>query len=473
MKNRFQVYILAALAVVAAACGPRERTVVILSTNDMHAAIQRFPRLAAAVEECRDTAQIVVLVDAGDRWTGNAYVDKVAAPGKPIVELMNRLGYDAATLGNHEFDHGQAYLGRMIDSMAFDVVSANALSDTVTFPRLAPYTIIRRGGVKIGIVGVVTNYEGPGHPAGNASSFEGVVFPDPQQEALRYAAELRPKVDVLVLLSHMGDDRDMELLSRGDAPFDVVIGGHTHVVRDTIVGGVLLTQTGKGLKNVGATTIRLRGHKVESVDFRAVPLSGYEPDNDFAEQVAHYYADPELNRPVGEFGAPADMQALANWMAAAVAEAAGADIGFYHIGGVRLDTLAAGGVSRARIYDLEPFGTRVATMQMTPAQMERMIVTKYNEPTREGHRIDLVSTTPYEIEVDEDDRAQEVDFPELEEGRLYRVAISDYAYKNYKGLDYADGAILDEEVADVLIGELKSRSPLVLDNRPWQTVERD
>ncbi|WP_304709373.1 5'-nucleotidase C-terminal domain-containing protein [uncultured Rikenella sp.] len=128
---------------------------------------------------------------------------------------------------------------------------------------------------------------------------------------------------------------------------------------------------------------------------------------------------------MGEFGAPADMQALANWMAAAVAEAAGADIGFYHIGGVRLDTLAAGGVSRARIYDLEPFGTRVATMQMTPAQMERMIVTKYNEPTREGHRIDLVSTTPYEIEVDEDDRAQEVDFPELEEGRLYRVAISE------------------------------------------------
>ena len=473
MKKIFRACVPVVLAVAAAACGVCEREVVILSTNDMHAKIQRFPQLAAAVAACRDTAQVVVLVDAGDRWTGNAYVDKVAAPGKPIVELMNRLGYDAATLGNHEFDHGQAYLGRMIDSMEFEVVCANALSDTATFPRLAPYTVIRRGGVKIGIVGVVTNYEGPGHPAGNASSFVGVEFPDPQAEALKYAAELRPKVDVLVLLSHMGDDRDMELLARGGVPFDVVIGGHTHVVRDTLVGGVRLTQTGKDLKNVGATTVRLRGHKVVGVDYRVVPLADYEPDAAFAGQVAHYYADPELNRPVGELGTPADKQGLANWMAAAVAAAAGAEVGFYHIGGVRLDTLAAGGVGRARVYDLEPFGTRVAEMRMTPEQMRRMIVTKYNEPTREGHRVDLVSTTPYVIIVDEDDRAQDVEFPRLAEGRSYRVAISDYAYKNYKGLDYADVAIRDEEVAEVLIGQLEARSPLVPDNRARQSVERE
>ena len=110
---------------------------------------------------------------------------------------------------------------------------------------------------------------------------------------------------------------------------------------------------------------------------------------------------------------------------------------------------------------------------MTPAQMRRMIVTKYNEPTREGHRVDLVSTTPYVIVVDEDDRAQDVEFPRLTEGRSYRVAISDYAYKNYRGLDYADGAIRDEEVAEVLIGQLEARSPLVPDNRARQSVARE
>lgn len=151
------------------------------------------------MENCRDTAQLVVLVDAGDRWTGNAYVDMAATPGMPMIALMNRLGYDVATLGNHEFDHGQAFLGRMIDSMAFEVVCANVTSDTCTFPQLPPYVVLDKDGIRIGFVGVVTNYEGPGHPAGNASSFEGLEFPDPQAMAMKYAAELRPKVDLLVL----------------------------------------------------------------------------------------------------------------------------------------------------------------------------------------------------------------------------------------------------------------------------------
>lgn len=99
MKRMFRTLLIAAAA-VAAACAPRERTLVLLSTNDMHAKIQNFPRLAAAVGACRDTAQLVVLVDAGDRWTGNAYVDMAAAPGMPMIALMNRLGYDVATLGN-------------------------------------------------------------------------------------------------------------------------------------------------------------------------------------------------------------------------------------------------------------------------------------------------------------------------------------------------------------------------------------
>lgn len=469
MKKLFRTLLLAAVVSTVAACTPRERTLVILSTNDMHAKIQRFPQLAAAVEACRDTAQLVLLVDAGDRWTGNAFVDKVPAPGKPIVELMNRLGYDVATVGNHEFDHGQAYLGRMLDSMDFEVVAANVVSDTATFPQMPPYAIVKRGGIRIGIVGVVTNYEGPGHPAGNKASFVGLAFPDPQAEAMKYAAELRPKVDVLVLLSHMGDDRDMELLNKTQL-FDLAIGGHTHVVLDTLVNGTLLTQTGKNLQNVGVSTVRLRGHKVESVDFHVVPLDGYAPDEAFARQVEEYYADAELNRAIGKFALPADKAGLANWMASAIADEADADLGLYHVGGVRLDGIPAGDVSRARVYDLEPFGTRIAVMKMTPEQIRRMIVTKYNEDTREGHRVDLILTTPYTILVDEADRAFDVRFHELREGRVYKIALSDYIFKNYHGLEYADGGILDEEVADVLIDELEDDSPLRPDNRMRQQV---
>ena len=462
-----------ALFAALAACTPRETTLVLLSTNDMHARIQHFPRLAAAVEACRDTAQLVVVVDAGDRWTGNAYVDKAPTPGMPIVALMNRLGYDVATLGNHEFDFGQAFLGRMIDSMAFEVVCANLRSDTCTFPQLPPYVVIERQGLRIGFVGVVTNYEGPGHPAGNAANFEGLEFPDPQQEARQYAEELRPKVDVLVLVSHMGDDRDAELLAT-ETRYDVVIGGHTHELRDTLVNGTLLTQTGKNLANVGVTTIRLRGKRVESVDYRIVPLAGYEPDPAYCAEVERYYADPELNRPVGEFSAAAGAWGVANWMAAAVADEADAEVGFYHVGGVRLDSIPAGGMSTARVYDLEPFGTEIAVMRMTPADMRRMILSKYNdtENRKEAHRIDLVSTTPYEILTDAQDNALDVRFPQLREGRSYRVAISDYVFKNYRDLNYADGAITGVKVADVLLEELEEDSPLEPDNRPRQRITR-
>ncbi len=73
--------------------------------------------------------------------------------------------------------------------------------------------------------------------------------------ALKYAAELRPECDVLVLVSHMGDDRDAELLAKGQSSqYDVVIGGHTHEEVDTLIGGTLLTQTGKDLRNIGVTT---------------------------------------------------------------------------------------------------------------------------------------------------------------------------------------------------------------------------
>ena len=100
----------ALLLFVLAACSPRMETVVILSTNDIHAHIEKFPQLAEAVKKCRDTVKNVILVDAGDRWTGNVYCDRAAEPRRPIIDLMNRLRYDVATFGNHEFDAGQAFL---------------------------------------------------------------------------------------------------------------------------------------------------------------------------------------------------------------------------------------------------------------------------------------------------------------------------------------------------------------------------
>ena len=292
--------------------------------------------------------------------------------------------------------------------------------------------------------------------------------------AMKYAAELRPKVDLLVLVSHMGDDRDVELLGK-ETRFDVVIGGHTHVKVDSLVNGTLLTQTGKYLKNVGVTAVRFRGRKIEGIESRLVPLDGYAPDASYQAEVDRYYADPELNKPVGAFAGPADKWGLANWMAESVADETDADIGFYHIGGVRLDSIPAGDVGAARIYDLEPFGTEIATMRMALADMRRMILSKYNdeENRKEAHRIDLISTTPYVIVTDAADNALDVRFPKLREGKVYEVAVSDYVYRNYKDLNYTDGKLTGTAVAGVLLEELQDDGPLTPDNRPRQKIIRN
>ena len=466
MTKRLSRIALLLLVAAAAACSPRERALVILSTNDMHARIDRFPQLATAVERCRDTAD-VILVDAGDRWTGNAYVD-LAEDRKPILDLMNRLGYDLGTLGNHEFDVGQETLERAVGHCDFPIICANIRSgEGAQLKPFEPSRIISRGGVKVGFVAVVTNYGPHDHPDGHDAVFEGLAFPDAEETAAG-AVALGEQCDVLVALTHIGSGKDRELAAMAPE-YDLILGGHSHEVINETVNGVLLTQTGKGLRNVGVTVLRRRDGRCEP-EFRVVPLENYDPDPLYQEMVDSYYANPELKRPVGELTAPANKVGLANLFAASVRRAANADIGLYHQGGVRLDTLA-GRVPIASVYDLDPFGSYVSVVTMTPAQLRQLIMTKFNDKVNPGeaHCIDLYATTPYTVVTDERFDAVDVEFPELEEGRSYRVAMGDYVLEAYRDLDGTDAETLETLVTDCLLESL-APGPYTPDNTRHQTI---
>ena len=223
MKKIF-LGILLLLCAALCACAPREKVVIILSTNDIHAQIQNFPQLATAVAECRDTAS-VILVDAGDRWTGNAYVDQ-AEGRRPVLELMNELGYDVATLGNHEFDVGQQTLAEAIDYCRFPVICANMVSENSPIPQLKPYVILDREGEKFAFVAAVTNYGYNNHPDGHDAIFEGLRFTDAVQTLEEYEY-LRDSCQVLVALTHIGSKYDRELADEA-SEYDLIIGGHSH-----------------------------------------------------------------------------------------------------------------------------------------------------------------------------------------------------------------------------------------------------
>ena len=448
-----------------------QREIVILSTNDIHANIKNFARLATAVNECRDTVATLV-VDAGDRWTGNAFVDLAPEPRKPIIDLMNELGYDVVGFGNHEFDGGQEFLSDILSKQNFATVCTNIETIEGDFPQIPPYVVVEADGVRVGFASVVTNYA-HGYPDGNPQSFVGLRFPDPQQSAGEVVATLRAKSDVSVLLSHMGWVKDIEFAAENDG-YDLIISGHTHVLADTLVNRTVIGQTRKNLIAVGATTIRMKGRKVESVEYRNHMLTDFEPDSLFAARVAEIMADPYLNEAVGENVERLDHVGLGKMQASIVRDAVDAEVGFYHYGGVRLAELPAGAVSRATLFDLEPFFSAVAWMWMTPAQMREMIMTKFNDVgnVKESHRVDLYSTTPYTIITDNSGDAVDVRFHQLKEGRSYKVAMCSYIAETYKIGVEERTIVYDILVLDKCIEFFRSNSPVTLSNKPLQQIVR-
>lgn len=440
------------MALVAIACADSEREVVILSTNDIHAHIEQFPKLATAVERCRDTAE-VILVDAGDRWTGNAYVDLVE-DRRPIVELMNSLGYDLATLGNHEFDFGQESLERVLRDFDFPVICANVVTSKESALRpIESSRIIRRGGIDVGFTGVVTSYGPNSHPDGHDDKFVGLTFPDAVQTAVESLQTIDSLSDVKVLLSHAGLERDIEIAQRAD--YNTIIGAHTHNDTTAFVGSVLISQTGKNLRKVGVTVLRKSANGALSLAARTVALDGYPAHPEYEKMVCAYFDNPDLKVAVGSLASDATRIGLANLFAQSVMSSSGADIGIYHYGGVRMDSLPMGDVPLAAIYDLDPFNSFVSVAQMSVEQLRKMIIAKFNDTVKpsEAHCIDLFATIPYVVVTDGYD-AVDVKFPTLDEKHTYRVAMGDYVMKNYVGAKGSGAEVLDVKVTDALLKSL-------------------
>ncbi len=441
---------------------------VILSTNDMHASLDNMARLATAVKECRDTV-FTIVVDAGDRWTGNAYVD-LAEGRLPMIHLMNAVGYDVATLGNHDFDAGQQVLDNSIDKAEFEVVCANMtsfgewLDDVDRCER-----IVTPAGVAVDFVGVVTSYSN-GHPDGNDVNFEGLQFEDPQIVAEREGDDSNG--DVKVLLSHMGHDRDLALAERYGG-YDVIIGGHTHKLLDTVVNGTVIGQTQRKLKYVGVTRIKMRGKRVVDVEYENIPLKNYAQDAEIVAQVKEIEANPALQEVVGSMAHSTNHVGLCNLQTKIIKEATGAEIGIYHRGGVRIiEGLPKGDVTVKTLFDNEPFFSQVHLVEMTPSQLRKLIVEKYNDTVnaKEAHVVDLYATTPYHIIVDEHDMAYDVEFPRLREGRKYKIAVADYVARNYAHFECENEVRLPLLVFELDRAYFEKNSPVTTSNKMLQSV---
>lgn len=246
MKRLFTLFILCLSYTFLIAQSHKE--IIILHTNDTHSRIEPMPenlpdqelagtagavRRAAYIEQTRNGTSPVLLFDCGDFSQGTPYYNLFK--GEVEIALMNAMGYDAATIGNHEFDFGIENLARLYRMAKFPVVCSNYdVTGTALEGLVKDYVVIEKEALKFGIFGLSPVLEG----LVQEKNCKGITFKDPIKEAQRVANILKEQegCDVVVCLSHLGYEStaplsDVELISQ-TRNIDLVLGGHSHTYFD-------------------------------------------------------------------------------------------------------------------------------------------------------------------------------------------------------------------------------------------------
>ena len=241
--KRIHLIIFIALLSTLTAVAKKQKQVVILHTNDTHSTIYPlnpnidnqdlagrggFLRRINMIKEERAQNPELLLFDSGDFSQGSGYY--TLFKGEVEIGLMNQMHYDAATIGNHEFDFGMDNMARLFRQANFPIVCSNYdCTGTVLEDLVKPYIIIHRYGLKIGVFALAPPLKGLVFD-GNC---EGITFLDPAETGQKYIDILRKqeKCDLVICLSHLGwevsvyPDERFVSLTEG---CDLVLGGHTH-----------------------------------------------------------------------------------------------------------------------------------------------------------------------------------------------------------------------------------------------------
>ena len=280
-QNILPVVLFFILNLLFSPVGAQKKQLVILHTNDTHSQIfpitsqlpdtmkagrGGFLRRIAMLKEERAKNPDLLYFDSGDFFQGSAYF--TLFKGDVEVGLMNQMGIDASTIGNHEFDFGLENMARVFKKANFPILCTNYdFTGTVMEGITKPYIIIKRNGVKIGVFAVCPKMQG----LVSDKNCVGVKYLDPAKVAWKTATMLKKKekCDVVICISHLGwnsnrgeDDQYMISRSRN---IDLVLGGHTHTYMPTLEywnnmdgNPVPVDQNGKAAIFVGRIELELK-----------------------------------------------------------------------------------------------------------------------------------------------------------------------------------------------------------------------
>lgn len=379
-----------------------DKDIIVLYVNDVHCGIDDnlgYQNLETVKNAYEALGHKVILVDSGDAVQGDTV--GTLSKGENIIELMNDVGFDVATPGNHEFDYGMERFFELKDMAAFPYVSCNFL-DRNDKAVLAPYTMIDAEGVKIAFLGISTpktiTSSSPKHFMNEAGEYIYSFCQDESGEKLY--KQVQASVDdakaegaqYVVALTHLGTEADCSPWMSTDVienttGIDVMLDGHSHsvwneeIVKNKDGKAVILTSTGTKLANIGVMTLANDGtiHTELINDAQESGKSVKESISNMKSQyeellnevVAHTDVDLTINAP-GLFDSEGNPVRniriqetnLGDLCADAYRELSGADVAFVNGGGIR-ESILAGDITYGDIIKVHPFGNSLCVVECT------------------------------------------------------------------------------------------------------------
>lgn len=393
---------LSGLALAEEADAAASNGVVILYTNDVHCAIDTnigYAGVAAYEKAYEDAGYDVLLVDCGDAVQGAAV--GTLSTGEYIVDIMNEVGYDVATIGNHEFDYGMDRFNELVEMAEYPYVSAN-FTDLEGNTILSPYAVLEAGGYSIAFVGASTpetfSKSTPTYFQDEEGNFI-YSFCGGNDGADLYAAvqaavdgARAEGADYVVVLSHLGTEASSVPFTSTDliantSGIDVVLDGHSHSVWEMEIEqnkdgeDVVMSSTGTQLTALGSLTIDAEGNLATQLhtetifqdDETAAFIDGIEAQ--YADTLATVVATSDVDLTIYD---PTETDAdgnpirlirsqetnLGDLCADAYRAISGADIAFVNGGGIR-DSIPAGDITYEQIIAVHPFGNALCVVEAT------------------------------------------------------------------------------------------------------------
>lgn len=359
------------------------KNLTIFFVNDVHGQIENFSKLSYIVDNARASGE-VMLVSSGDIFSGNPEVDYYPEKGYPMIDLMNRVGFDAAVTGNHEFDYGQEVLSERIAQADFPFTCANVTTTGSLLPELPDYVTISRGDIEITFIGLVETGGMPGMviPSTHPARVNGITFTPAAYELDKFSTLKEDEgSDLLVALSHLGYRYSSSTASIGDinlaidySLFDLVIGGHSHAKVDTIFNNVPVYQAGGYLNYLGKISLVIKDRQIISRQFDLINLNTYNSeDSQLTSVIGDYQNRPELEEVIGINNSYLSSgSGLGCFYTDALRLQMDADISFQNPGGIR-SSINTGSITVREIYEMDPFGNMALKFNMSVNEIRQFL----------------------------------------------------------------------------------------------------